>query len=375
VLRLLAGLRAEGLALVVIEHDAGAAALADQLVLFEGGRITAAGPPAAILADVDRCVRAGIRPTDTGRVFAALGLGAPPLGVDAAAETLRAAGFRARPVSGEKTPARHAATLIILDRVTHRWADGRVALDDVSLTIGRGESIALVGHNGAGKTTLAKHLNGLLAPTRGSVRLEGAEVTRLPLEELAQRVGFVFQDPDHQLFASTVVDEVAFGPRNVGLDEPAVAERVAEALAAVGLESRTADPFLLDKGARQRLAVASVLALRPDVLVLDEPMTGLDHAEQQRMLTLLRALHQRGQTILMITHTPWVIAEYAERVVLLAAGRVRYDGAVRPFFADAALVTAAAFHAPEVTRLGAAFGQTPLTVEELVGLLRPPGSR
>jgi energy-coupling factor transport system ATP-binding protein len=195
-------------------------------------------------------------------------------------------------------------------------------------------------------------------------------VAALPLEDLAQRVGYVFQDPDHQLFAATVADEVAFGPRSIGLPPAEVELRVAEALAATDLTDRDADPFLLDKGIRQRLAVAAVLALRPEILVLDEPMTGLDHPEQLRMLSLLRSLHAAGRTILIVTHTPWVIAEHAERVVLLEAGRLRYDGPPRRFFADDALVAAAAFRPPEVTRLGKLLGCTPLSVDELVSWTR-----
>jgi energy-coupling factor transport system ATP-binding protein len=137
-------------------------------------------------------------------------------------------------------------------------------------------------------------------------------------------------------------------------------------LAAVDLRERDADPFLLDKGTRQRLAVAAILAMRPEVVVLDEPTTGLDFSEQQRMMALLRGLHGSGRTIVIITHTPWVIAEHAERVVLLAGGRVRYDGPPRAFFADDRLVELAAFRPPDVTRLGALLGCTPLSVEELV---------
>ncbi len=253
----------------------------------------------------------------------------------------------------------------------HRYPTGHEALAEVSLAIRPGEFVALVGRNGSGKTTLAKHLNGLLEPTEGAVRLEGRDLRSLALEELAQRVGYVFQDPDHQLFAATVEEEVAFGPQNLGLAAAEIEARVAEALAAVGLGERDADPFLLDKGVRQRLAVAAILALRPDVLVLDEPTTGLDFAEQQKMMALLRALHAGGRTIVIITHTPWVIAEYAERVVLLAGGRLRFDGPPRQFFADDELLAAAAFRAPDVTRLGRLLGCTPLSVAELVSWMPP----
>jgi energy-coupling factor transport system ATP-binding protein len=369
VLGLLAGLRAEGLAVLLIEHDPGAAVMADDLVLLAGGRVAASGPPQAILADVARSVAAGVRPHDVSRVFAALGLPDPPLDVDAAAERLRAAGLVPHaPVTAAPAPAR--APLLVVDGVSHRYPDGRLAVADVSLTLAGGERVALVGRNGSGKTTLAKHLNGLLAPSTGRVTIGGDDVGGLPLEQLAQRVGYVFQDPDHQLFASTVGEEVAFGPQNLGLPPAEVEIRVAEALAAVGLGDRDADPFLLDKGTRQRLAVASILALRPEVLVLDEPTTGLDAAEQQRMMTLLDALHATGHTLVVVTHTPWVIAEHADRVLLLAGGRLRYDGPVREFFADERLVAEAAFRAPDVTRLGAGLGCTPLSVEELVGWLR-----
>ena len=370
---LLGRLRADGLSLLLIEHDTAAAADADLLVLLREGRVVASGPPAALLADVEACLAAGVRPPDVCRVFAALGLAEPPpLDLTAAAARLRERGLvpRAALEPGAEAPAGHA--VIEVRGLGHCYADGRRALADVSLTIGRGEFIALVGPNGSGKTTFAKHLNGLLAPTEGRVTLEGRDVAALPLETLAQRVGYVFQDPDHQLFAATVAEEVAFGPRNLGVPAAEVEARVAEALAAVDLADRDTDPFLLDKGARQRLAVASILALGPDVLVLDEPTTGLDHREQLRMLALLGRLHAAGRTIVIITHTPWVIAEHTQRVVLLAAGRLRYDGAVRGFFADPALVAAAAFRAPEVTRLGQHLGCTPLSVDELIGWM--PGA-
>jgi cobalt transport protein ATP-binding subunit len=366
----LAALRAEGLALLLIEHDPAAAVDADQLLLMRAGRVLASGPPRALLADVERCTAAGVRPHDVCAVFAALGLPDPPLEVDAAAARLRAAGLDPHPP--EPRPALRARPPVIeVDGLAHRYPDGREVMCDVSLRLGRGELVALVGRNGSGKTTLAKHLNGLLRPTRGRVLLEGRDLAALPLEQLAQHVGYVFQDPDHQLFAPTVEDEVAFGPRNLGLGRAEVEARVAEALSAVGLAERDADPFVLEKGARQRLAVAAILALRPEVLILDEPTTGLDFTEQRDMMDLLRVLNAAGRTIVIITHTPWVIAEYAERVWLLADGRLRYDGPVRPFFADHALVAAAAFRPPEVTQLGLRLGCAPLSVEELVAWLRP----
>ncbi|HJW69392.1 MAG TPA: ABC transporter ATP-binding protein, partial [Candidatus Binatia bacterium] len=327
--------------------------------------------PHAVLADASGCAAAGVRPHDVCRVFDALDLRDPPLDVSEAATRLRAAGFI--PVAPPEEPApRRAGAILQVEDLGHRFADRRDMLADVGFTIGRGELVALIGRNGSGKTTLARHLNGLLRATSGRVLLDGGDIATLALEDVAQRVGYVFQDPDHQLFAASVTEEVAFGPRNLGLPADEVARRVNEALDAVGLEARDADPFLLDKGARQRLAVAAVLALQPDVLVLDEPTTGLDWPEQRRMLDLLRAVQRAGRTVIVITHTPWVIAEYAERVLLLAGGRLRYDGPVRGFFADPTRVAEAAFQAPDVTRLGQALGCTPLSVEELLSWM--PGA-
>jgi energy-coupling factor transport system ATP-binding protein len=367
----IATLRAEGLALLVVEHDVEAAREADELILLREGRVVARGRPAAILADVNQCARVGVRPPDVCRVFAALGLPDPPAEVEEAAARMRRAGRVPAPPARLVEPSPSGPPLIETRGLGHRYATGRRALADVSLTIRAGEFVAIIGRNGSGKTTLVKHLIGLLAPTTGEVRLGGRSVAELALEDLAQQVGYVFQDPDHQLFAETIAEEVAFGPRSIGLPPAEVETRVAEALAATDLTERDADPFLLDKGVRQRLAVAAVLALRPQILVLDEPMTGLDHPEQLRMLSLLRSLHAAGRTILIITHTPWVIAEHAERVLLLEEGRLRYDGPPRRFFADDALVAAASFRPPEVTRLGRLLGCTPLSVDELVTWTRP----
>jgi energy-coupling factor transport system ATP-binding protein len=241
----------------------------------------------------------------------------------------------------------------------------------VTLSIAEGEFIALLGQNGSGKTTLAKHLSGLLVPTRGRVFLRGQDLQRVPLHELAQEVSYVFQNPDHQLFADTVEEEVAFGPRNIGLYAAEVEARVHEALEAVGLNAlRKHDPFLLGRGERQRLAVAALLALRPRALILDEPTTGLDYPEQRRMMELLRRLHQDGRTIIIITHVPWVAAEYAERALLMAQGKLLWDGPLRGLCARVDLCARAAFRPPDITLLGSHFGVTPLSVEEFVGWIR-----
>jgi energy-coupling factor transport system ATP-binding protein len=187
------------------------------------------------------------------------------------------------------------------------------------------------------------------------------------LRRLGQTVGYVFQNPDHQIFSDTVFDEVAFGPKIRDMDEGEIEERVEEALAAVSLDGRgDEDPFGLTKGERQRVAVASVLAVRPEVLILDEPTTGLDYAEQRSMMDLVRSLNESGSTIIAVTHTMWVVAEYAHRAVVIREGRVAMQGTVREVFAEEDELRDAALRPPHIVAFGNALGYPVLSVEEML---------
>jgi energy-coupling factor transport system ATP-binding protein len=180
-------------------------------------------------------------------------------------------------------------------------------------------------------------------------------------------VGYVFQNPDHQIFSDTVADEVAFGPKIRGMDEGEIKERVEEALAAVGLEGRGGeDPFGLTKGERQRVAVASVLAVRPEVLILDEPTTGLDYAEQRSMMDLVKSLNESGSTIIVVTHTMWVVAEYAHRAAVVRDGRISLRGTVREVFAQEDDLKDAYVRPPHIVTLGNTLGATVLSVQEMI---------
>lgn len=371
---LLGRMRASGHTLILVEHEVSAAVLADRVILLAAGAIVADGPPERILPRTTLLERYGVRPRDIDRVLQSLGIPAYTRSVADAATTLQQHLSLAPPTqvvssTSVETP-RHengVAPLLHVQAVTHTYGEGPPAVRDVTLTIQSGEFLALLGKNGSGKTTLAKHLGGLLTPTQGHVLLRGQELNQVPLHQFAQEVSYVFQNPDHQLFADTVEAEVAFGPRNLGLDSAAVRIRSDEALEAVGLQSlRDQDPFLLGRGERQRLAVAALLALRPRMLILDEPTTGLDYPEQRQMMELLKRLHQEGRTILIITHVPWVAAEYAERALLMADGQLLWDGSLRALCTQPTLCAQAAFRPPDCTLLGGHFGQTPLSVEELV---------
>ncbi len=222
--------------------------------------------------------------------------------------------------------------------VTYRYPDGQCALDGVDLRVADGERVAVLGPNGAGKTTLMHHLNGLLVAASGRLEVAGLRVGRDTLPELRRRVGLVFQDPDDQLFMPTVREDVAFGPLNTGLPRDAVRVRVADALRAVRMEG-AADraPHQLSMGERRRVAIATVLAMRPDLLVLDEPSANLDPRARRELLDVLE---QREQTLLVTTHDLPLAAELCERAVVLARGRVVADGPCHAILGDDTLLRA-----------------------------------
>jgi cobalt/nickel transport system ATP-binding protein len=218
------------------------------------------------------------------------------------------------------------------------YPDGHQALYGVNLAIQRGERVALLGPNGAGKTTLVLHLNGILTPGLGSVRVDGLEVAKDNLREIRRRVGIVFQDPDDQLFMPTVRDDVAFGPANLGVTGAELDARVAEALAMVGMvEYANRPPHHLSFGQRRRVAVATVLAMEPSILVLDEPSSNLDPASRRELAQILQSL---DVTVLMVTHDLPYALELCERSVVIDDGSIVADGKTRDILRDEALMRA-----------------------------------
>ncbi len=216
--------------------------------------------------------------------------------------------------------------------LTFAYPDGHPALDRVNLTIEHGERVAVLGPNGAGKTTLVLHLNGIHTATSGEVLISGLTVAKPQLKEIRRRVGIVFQDPDDQLFMPTVRDDVAFGPANLGLRGDELDQRVDEALAAVGMaDCADRPPHHLSFGQRRRVAAATVLAMRPDILVLDEPSSNLDPAARREFADIVRSL---DMTTLMVTHDLPYALELCERAVILDHGRVVADGPTRDLLVD-----------------------------------------
>ena len=268
-----------------------------------------------------------------------------------------------------------AEKLIEVKDLFFNYPDGTQALRDISLDIYANQFIAFIGQNGAGKTTLAKCLNGLLKPNAGYVKIDQMDtLEKGTTKKIVTKVGYVFQNPDHQLFNNTIFKEIAYGPRNLGLSETEVHERVQEAAAVCGVEESIFNehPFFLTKGLRQRVAIASILAMRPNTIIVDEPTTGQDLRQSIEVMNFLRNLWEKeNHTIIIITHEMPIVAQYAQRVVVLAKGNVLLDGTVREVFAQPELLAQTFVKPPQITRLAQALGsygipQDILTVEEMV---------
>jgi len=262
--------------------------------------------------------------------------------------------------------------------LVHRYPGGIEAVRGVDLTVPAGEAIAIVGQNGSGKTTLVKHLNGLLRPASGRVVIGGRDIAGDPVSVVARTVGFVFQNPDDQLFNRSVEREVMFGPRNLGLDGRTIAALVDQALELTGLaEVRTVNPYDLGLSTRKLVALASVLAMDPAVIVLDEPTTGQDGPGVERIGAIVDALRRVGRTVIAISHDMEFVAERFPRVVVMREGRIVDDGPPGAVFAPerAGLLASTGLVPPPAARIGArlGLGATP-TERALLAALRgrPP---
>ncbi|HTI30304.1 MAG TPA: ABC transporter ATP-binding protein [Methylomirabilota bacterium] len=227
-------------------------------------------------------------------------------------------------------------TDLTLDGVSYRYPGGTLALDEVSLRVGTGERVALIGQNGSGKTTLVRHLNGLLRPSSGRVLHDGGDVAGRTVAQLARSVGLAFQDPDRQIFRGTVRGEVEFGPRNLGLRGSALRSAVERALDEVGLDAEGGtNPYDLGASRRKLLALASVQAMGTAVLVLDEPTTGQDQRGAEIVKRVIANANAAGRTVIAISHDMSFVAETFDRVVVLRGGKVILDGTPASVFAEA----------------------------------------
>lgn len=259
---------------------------------------------------------------------------------------------------------------IKLSNIYHTYSKGtpfeRLALQDVSLEIAKGEIVAIIGHTGSGKSTLVQHLNGLLKPDKGTAAIDDIDISSkgVQAKNARQQVGMVFQYPEHQIFAETVFEDIAFGPRNKGFNEEEVAKAVREAMAFVGLDYDTfaqRSPFQMSGGQMRRVAIAGVVAMNPDYLVLDEPSAGLDPRSRNAVFREIMDLHKsRGIAIVLVTHSMEEAVKYANRLLVVNAGKVLFDGEPAAIFKE---------HGNELVQVGVDVPQ----VYKLADLLRQRG--
>jgi len=373
--------------IVVVDHNSDELVrIADRILVMKEGKVVSEGDVKDVLSRIGEL---GVRIPDTVQLGNLLKQHSQwkeydyPATVDAAYETLsgilKKNRYRALAGATETTEIEEGKPIIEVKDLWHIYGKGEeenVALKELNLEIYEGDFVALIGQNGSGKTTLAKHFNGLLKPTKGNVFVGGLDTRKTSCTKLAEIVGYCFQNPDHQIFNTRVWDEVAFGPRNLFLRNEQVRERVSEALEQVGLKGYDErNPFFLGKGERRKIAVASVLAMYPKVLVVDEPSTGMDWRDSTSMMDLVTKINQTGKTVIFITHDMNLVARSAKRVIVMAQGRVLLDGPTRWVFSQEETLQKAYIRPPEITQLVGKlndwFESTVLTPEEAYrGLLQ-----
>ena len=265
--------------------------------------------------------------------------------------------------------------IIRVEGLTHTYGQDtpfcRSAVDGVSLEIYRGEFLGIIGHTGSGKSTLIQHLNGLLQPTVGKIYLDGRDIWADPkkIRDVRFRVGLVFQYPEYQLFEETAYKDIAFGPKNMGLDQGEIDRRVRAAARFAGLDEGLLEksPFDLSGGQKRRVAIAGVIAMEPEVLILDEPSAGLDPAGRRSLLKNIKEYHrERGTTVVMVSHSMDEVAENVDRIIVLADAGVVMSGTPREVFSRAGELVAVGLDVPQVTRVAMALRQRGVDIDSAV---------
>ena len=380
-----------GMTIILIEQEVDdILELADRVFVMKSGEFVLGGTPEEVFAAVDELKEVGIRVPSIVEFGNLIGADKTPFSVEEAVSTVKSGAWNKAIVGDAPIEDRAAPGLSVGSESTQdtapileavdlefRYPLGVKALDGASLEVYPGEFVAIVGQNGAGKTTLTRHFNGLLRPSAGDIRLFGKSVLNELTASLCATVGYVFQNPDEQLFCDTVEDELRFGPMNIGMDKDRMEESVRDILLDIGLDKyRQVWPRYLTKGERQRLALASVVAMEPEILIVDEPTTGLDWLESLQILDYLERLRkEKGKTILIITHDMNIVSLYAKRVVVMANGRVVGEGTPREVFSQPKLMELAYLRRPQIADLSdTLWGEVLLTPHEAADRLKRSSS-
>lgn len=389
--------REEGVTVVVIEQKVALLSeYCDRILVMSDGSLVLDGTPREVFAHADELRRIGVDSPRVARVYNSLardGLvrGATPCltvpeaaklvsglvgpaarGSARAVDDARDAAFRAgsKHVAVPRPHAVDASPVVSLKDVSFAYPGGTASVDHLDMRVYPGEVVGIVGQNGAGKTTLTKLLNGLLRPASGTVRMAGLDTREVPTSAIAAHCATLFQNPDYQLCKDTVLDEVAFGLTLRGVDEKDARKRAAAVIARFGLPSDEA-PFSLSRGQRQMVALASVVVTEPEVVLLDEPTSGLDYRECMTVMDTVSKMAERGCAVIMVCHDMEVVSDFAERIVVMADGRILDRGGTQQMFGDAELMRRASVRAPQVIELSQVLART--TSPEFAGISQVSG--
>lgn len=361
---------------VAVEHSSQEISeKADSIVVLSDAHVVWLGSPKDFFRELDLVERYGIKPLPVSKVGWELykkGFIAKeeiPLSVDDAyALVVKLLDGRKLGFSPAEAPRQERTKLIEVNDVHYQYDKSKEALKGVSFDIYEGDYVALIGQNGAGKTTLAKHFNSLFKPTSGRILVCGKDTRNEEPNTLAEQIGYVFQNPDNQIFSTSVYKEMEYGLKALKLSEEEMSKRIHEIAKLLDIEKVLEEhPFSLGKGERQRVAVASILVLKPKILVVDEPTTGQDWDGIQNMMKLIDELHANGTTIVMITHDMDVVATHANRVIVMAKGSMVADGSVRDVFKQEKALKDAYVARPQIPELSERLGleSMALTAQEL----------
>jgi energy-coupling factor transport system ATP-binding protein len=383
----------QNMTVIMVEHESEEIArFSDRIAVMNDGKIVLLGTPRDVYAETETLTKIGLSVPQVCELaermndgfkrenrYSFMTLQEAEDGIRRDFPRLTEMKSRATISKGETAPSRTGETqgsAVKIEGLHFEYDKGVEILKGIDLTIRKGEFVAIIGQNGSGKTTLVKHFNGLLRPTRGRVLVSGEGTEHRTVAQLSRTVGYLFQNPDHQIFSTSVEDEVAFGPKNLGVSQEEIGRRVTEALELVGLEEyRKTPPSTLGLGQRRKVTLAAIVAMKPDVMVLDEPTTGIDWNGSLQLMDSVTELNKRGHTIITITHSMRVVAQYAHRTVVLSDGQVILDGPTREVFAQPEVLKTTFLAPPQITCLAQDLGLDPgtLSVDEFLSAMKELG--